>query len=268
MDAAKLKTFLQCPVCQYLPPSTILSCVNRHKICESCFSKLNGEESEKLCREGGFDYDRPPRREKDFEAIIDNSDFKLMCTRPGCQLEMMKNQLKDYEVKCVCSLVPCPQTLCPLMISFNSLDKHLKEHTSSLTCSQPVAVADLNEEIIDYKNNYWVLFSHEQNGVQFYPQFVKRNDLLYFWVKAKGDLVEAACWQFHDKSSNGESNLAVKVTGLVDPINMTVEESCETGQYLLMTRQAVEKLKVDVLEELASDLFYSSIEASFAITGK
>ena len=164
--------------------------------------------------------------------------------------------------------VPCPQTLCPLLISFNSLDEHLKEHTRSLTCSQPIAVTDLNEEILDCKNNYWVLFSYKQNGVQFYPQFVNRNDLLYFWVKAKGDPVEAARWQFHAKSSNGESNLAVEVTGLVHPIDMTVEESCETGQYLLMTRQAVEKLKVDVPEELASDLCSSSIEVSFTITRK
>ena len=40
MEPAKLKTFLECPVCLVLPRSNNFQCINSHNICETCYIKL------------------------------------------------------------------------------------------------------------------------------------------------------------------------------------------------------------------------------------
>jgi hypothetical protein len=52
MEAGKLRTYLECPVCFLLPGSEIFTCVNSHKICKCCYNKLHGEEGTKQCPQG------------------------------------------------------------------------------------------------------------------------------------------------------------------------------------------------------------------------
>ena len=52
----------------------------------------------------------------------------------------------------------------------------------------------------------------------------------------------ASAWVFTAKAKSDENKFEAHVSGLVHPVDMTVDEIIETGQYLLMNRKCVEKL--------------------------
>ena len=184
MDAAILRTFLECPICFLVPRTEIFSCINSHKICKSCYGKLPGEDGTKQCPHGGCDFDKPPRRARDFEAMIDKSDCKLICSKPGCIQEMKKSEIKDHEAECVFRLVPCPKLSCKKMILFKNIVSHIKRnHKNRIQHLHESAIRPhLKDKILKAKNWKWVLFTYKEKEVQFYPQFVKRNDLWFFWI--------------------------------------------------------------------------------------
>ena len=97
MDAKKLKSYLECPVCFLVPKAKILACSNGHKICESCFKRLKTVNHAKKCPLGGCDYSNPPHRIRDLEAIVENSDVKLSCSQSACKEEMTRQDLKSHE---------------------------------------------------------------------------------------------------------------------------------------------------------------------------
>jgi len=267
MEPSKLMTYLECPMCYLLPRSKIFICTNSHKICESCYITLRGDVT-KHCPQGGCDYDQPPRRVRDYEAIIENSDFELPCSKPGCNVELKKEPLAAHEVKCSFRTVPCPAVECGLNISFQNIDSHIQDnHKYKITCKLPKIEPFLKEESLNAVDMDWVFFTWSQNELQFYPQFVKREGLWYFWMKIKEDPIAAANWEVSAKVENVENQISLEFKGLVHPVDRSVEEILESGHYLQLNRKSVIKFKIS--SEVAIEKGYSDIiRVSFKIIRK
>ena len=225
MEAAKLRSYLECPVCFLLPRSSIFVCINGHKICESCFTKFEGVGGAKTCPQGGCIYNMPPRRARDAEAIIENSNLNLSCNRSGCNVEMKKDELMVHEIKCDFRKVPCPCLRCEKEIQFKTIDLHIREsHKNSNSLQERIFKPLMNETILTEPNQKWVLFTYHEAGFVFYPSFVKQDGLWYFWMKMKTDQHVAAKWRFHAKAENEENELSVEFTGHVQPIDLGLGE--------------------------------------------
>jgi len=194
------------------------------------------------CPQGGCRYDKPPRRARGFEAMIEDSDLEQTCRNPGCNVELKKDQVEAHERKCIFRKVTCPVTACQNKVVFKNIDLHIELRHKTVTRTEPNIEPTMSEEILDELARDWLLFTYLENGVQFYPVFVKRNGLCYFWVSIKDDSEAASKWVFTGKTKSVENKFEVQVTGLVHPVDMTVDEIIETGQYLLMDRKCVEKL--------------------------
>eukprot|EP00092_Neocalanus_flemingeri_P038390 GFUD01041796.1.p1 GENE.GFUD01041796.1~~GFUD01041796.1.p1 ORF type:complete len:258 (+),score=54.16 GFUD01041796.1:73-846(+) len=247
MDASKLKTYLKCPVCLDIPRSKIFACSNGHKICESCYDKIRttANMNAMLCPNGRCKYDNPPRRNRDLEYIVENSDVKLSCSRPLCQVEMAKDNLLKHEVECEFRTVPCPHTTCEKEIVFKQVEDHIKRvHQDVCRVLQRPKKRIMNSLL---HNCDWKLYVWEQCKVQFYPQIVKRNGDWYFWVKIKEGPIVASQWKFSVKMENKDTGYRMEFSGSVHPVDLKVDQQMETGDCLRMSSKNVEKLQ-DVKE--------------------
>ena len=269
MDATKLRSYLECPVCLLLPRSNIFVCTNGHKICESCYNKLKGGERAKTCPQGGCTYDRPPRRARDAEAMIENSDFNLGCSRPGCLVEMKKGELDVHEISCVFRKVPCPDMSCDKKVQYKWLDLHFKEkHKDSTILSRPILNSLLNEHVMTRSNLNRACIIYQEAGFVFYPTLVIKDGLWYFWIKMKTDQVAAASWAYHAKCENVELELLVEFTGGVHPVDLGLKEIIESGQYMILNKQKVMKLKVRATDIDVKAGYPDKIDISFKLFKK
>ena len=206
MEAAKLKSYLECPICFLLPTGRIFSCVNSHQICESCHDKLVGG---KHCPQD-CEFNNPPHRARVCEAMSENSDFEQNCSKPGCDVEIKKDHIAAHKLECVFRTVPCPDTACQKEILYNNMDLHVKE-SHQLSHSANICTLLLKDTILNYYNS--VLFMYQENGVQFHPVFVKRNYHWYFWVSIKGGPEVASTWVFTAKVKNDERKIFQEFSG-------------------------------------------------------
>jgi len=228
---------------------------------------MAGEEAEKKCPQGGCEYDDPPRRARKSEDMVENCELKRSCRSVGCNEEFKKEDLAVHEIQCSFRIVPCPRTSCQIEITFKDIELHIVEnHEHTNTYNDPILETLINEEGLNSDNKNWGLIVLNENGVQFYPQFVKRNGLWYFWVKIKGDPVVAANWQFVAKIENVEKGIFMDVKGPVQPVDFSVEKILETGEYLLLNRQCVEKFMVPSEDQDVRDGFPFMLTISFKIT--
>ena len=81
-----------------------------------------------------------------------------------------------------------------------------------------------------------------QGGYFFYPQFVKRENVWYFWMQVEGDPKVACKWRFSAKTENVESGIRMEFSGTVLPVDLRVSEAIESEECLLMKKKNVEKL--------------------------
>jgi len=176
--------------------------------------------------------------------MIEDSDFEQNCRKPGCNVELKKDQIEAHERKCIFRTVICPLVSCQNKVLFKNIDLHiqLRHGHTTVTRTQPNIELTMNEGMLDDPDRNWLLYTYLENRVQFYPVFVKRNGLCYFWISIKDNAEAASKWVFTAKAKSDENKFEMQVTGLVHPVDMTVDEIIETGQYLLMNRKSVEKL--------------------------
>jgi len=243
MNAAKLRSYLECPVCLMLPRIKIFVCTNGHKICESCYNKLKGGEAAKACPQGGCTYDRPPRRARDAEAMIENSNFNHSCRMPGCLVEVKKDKLCAHEISCIFRKVPCPG--CDKEVQYKALNSHIKKSHEDSVVIDSTFIALLNEDTISKTNQTWVLFIHREAGFEFYPTLVIKDGLWYFWIKMKADQLSVASWSYHAKSENVEHGMLVEFSGSVQTVDLGMDKVIETGQHMVLSKHNVKKLKAN-----------------------
>ena len=268
MEEALLISYLECPVCLTVPRSRIFYCINSHKICAPCYMKMAQDlRGNKLCPQGGCKFDKPPRRARDCEAMIENSDLDVSCIRPGCIVEMKKEEILQHEVGCIFRTVPCPRTDCQKRVLFKDIDFHIEEKHQLKVKKNSRITQYLEENSFHLMDGDWPrngIYYHEQDGEQFYPQIVKRNGIWYFWVKIKGSPLVAAKWKFQVKLESVINQISVEFSGLVHSVDKSVIEILETGQYLPVNRQWVQQLR----EMLPSEVngYSSSIVIPFKIS--
>ena len=161
--------------------------------------------------------------------------LSMICFRIG---------MANHELNCIFRTVPCPLAICQKEIAFRNIDIHIrdKHNNAANTLTKPQITPFLKKSILDNRHDNWVLFTFQENEVHFYPIFVKRNDHWYFWVIIKDNPEAASAWVFTAKTKSEDNKFEVRARGLVHPVDMTVNEIIETGQYLLMNRKCVEKL--------------------------
>eukprot|EP00092_Neocalanus_flemingeri_P066548 GFUD01081080.1.p1 GENE.GFUD01081080.1~~GFUD01081080.1.p1 ORF type:complete len:209 (+),score=29.12 GFUD01081080.1:2-628(+) len=188
MDAAALTSFLECPVCFQVPRGKIFLCKNSHKICDACYIKIN--ETVKKCPQGKCQYDQPPQRNRELEAIAESIDLELSCSSAyaGCTVELNKEELINHELSCVFRKVPCPDTSCEQFLLFKDVMSHLSaNHKETIYLISPKLVVYL-KNMDDYpENENWSLSVWTEDGIDFYPQILKRGPFWYFWIKALAD---------------------------------------------------------------------------------
>eukprot|EP00092_Neocalanus_flemingeri_P034617 GFUD01037655.1.p1 GENE.GFUD01037655.1~~GFUD01037655.1.p1 ORF type:complete len:259 (+),score=52.87 GFUD01037655.1:70-846(+) len=245
MDATKLKTYLECPVCFIVPRSKIFVCKNSHKICEACYTKLKTQVNSKikLCPQGECMYDNPPSRNLDLESIVDNSDVKHCCERSQCEVEMTKANILEHEAKCDFREVPCPATICEKKTVLRLLASHLKsEHNYRISGREIEFLVRFNT-LTKGNSVDWPLQLWEYNRVQFFPQLVKRNGVWYAWVKVKGGPNDAEQWSYSAKTENKDNGIKMEFSGSVHPVDLRVEQVIQTGDCLQMNSKNIQKLK-------------------------
>merc|ERR1712096_471132 len=133
-----------------------------------------------------------------------------------------------------------------------NIDSHIQDnHKYNITCKLPKIEPFLKEESLNAVDMDWVFFTWSQNELQFYPQFVKREGLWYFWMKIKEDPIAAANWEVSAKVENVENQISLEFKGLVHPVD----------------RKSVIKFKIS--SEVAIEKGYSDIiRVSFKIIRK
>ena len=266
MDKAQMKSLLECPVCLTLPTRKIFACINGHKICETCYDKLDTEGGRGMqCPLSRCCYDKAPRRLRDLEEIIDKSDLGFNCSRPGCDIELRREDLGNHETKCQFREVPCPDTMCRRRILFRNIESCINEnHTNMKKLSTSIFYPLFTKECSRYGSRDGILLSwSDYNGVQFYPQFLKRGGFWYFWVKIKDDPETAAKFEFSAKIENPETGLKIECSrARVSPVDSTVNDIIRSGDCLVMNNANIEKMKVEVKE---SQRYSDKVMISFRV---
>ena len=101
----ELESFLECPVCQEIPEKMkIFLCTDGHSICEQCKAKV--KQQCPVCRGR---YDKPPRRNREREHLIDSKITEHECknVEQGCQFKATLGAKSDHEKNCGFELVAC-----------------------------------------------------------------------------------------------------------------------------------------------------------------
>jgi len=229
---------------------------------------LKGGERPKACPQGDCTYDRPPRRARDLEAMIENSHFTLSCCKPECLVEMKKGDVDAHETSCIFRKVPCPDMSCQKeVLTYMSLDVHIREKNSTVL-EQAILKPTLNERIMMENDRKWDLSIYREAGFEFYPTFVKQDGLWYFWIKMKTDKLSAANWSYHVKSENVELGMLVEFTGSVQPVDLGLNEIIESGQYMFINKHTVMKLKTRASDKSVKNGYPHMIRFSFKLFKK
>jgi len=231
MNPLKLRETVECPVCYHVRRGDIYQCKKGHSVCGSCFTKLPA----KLCPLARCGFDRPPRHNLMAEQIIARGGVAMDCDNAdhGCLETGVGQALEEHLPECLYRKVPCPDTYCQKRIRLNKLDRHL---VTSHNHRDP--------QVLDHR--FWKLMEtmdwklkmpQEKKGVYFYEQMVVREGTWYAWVQVEGGAREAARW------TCGVSVKGISATDQqVHPIDRTVEEVLNSGQFLALIKQQAKHL--------------------------
>merc|ERR1719186_2106735 len=217
-----------------------------HKICDSCYNKLKAG---KQCPHGSCAYDKPPRRNRDLENIIQKSDFGLKCSNEGCQVELTREELMKHEKKCEFRKVPCPFIDCSKWVIVRYLGNCSASHSPNTIKDEFISsfrTFGVIEEIVGSPDLSWVpRICIDPAGGQFLIQLSKRSGLWDCWVTAKTDPEAAAKLRCSIKIEKAATGMKIEFSGVVvHPIDASVEEILASGDFVVMHQENIEKLKV------------------------
>eukprot|EP00092_Neocalanus_flemingeri_P064326 GFUD01078041.1.p1 GENE.GFUD01078041.1~~GFUD01078041.1.p1 ORF type:complete len:183 (-),score=36.19 GFUD01078041.1:142-666(-) len=160
---------------------------------------------------------------------------------PRCQVEMTKDKLLEHEDECEFRTVPCPDTACKKKILLKKLEAHIKTVHPPTKFESEIYEARLVTKLKPNINYYLQVL--ESDKVQFYPQCVKRNGVMYFWVKIKGGPSLASQYKFSAKAENETTGYSMEFTGPVHPVDLEMDQVMKTDDFLRMSDKNVVKLE-------------------------
>jgi len=240
MNAQHLRETLECPVCFHLRRGPIYICINGHSVCGACHAKLPAAPA-KLCPLARCDFDQPPRRNLTAEEIVRGGGVAVDCDNPeqGCLVTGVGKVMEEHLLECPYREVPCPKTSCQARVRLHKLANHLNtspDHgilmaSGGINWDRSVMVSEGTK--VD-----WELPAPQQkNGVIFYRQVAVRDGFWFAWVAVVGGGKEAARWT----CDVSVGDIAAR-NQQVHPIDRTVGEVLESGEYLSLAGQQARKL--------------------------
>jgi len=253
MNPLQLRQALECPVCYHIRRGPVFVCKRGHSVCGSCLARLPAAPAQ-LCPLARCGYDAPPRRNLTVERILAGSGLALDCDHAdrGCLVTGVEEVLEEHLLECSFREVPCPVTYCQARIPLSELANHF--------------AAANHRDIIPSHNGAWSLFAlrdtrHQDFEVErvedlgedkdfvFYKHLVVREGVCYAWVQVMASASQAA--RFTCDISVWEISADRQQ---VHPVDRSVEEVLESGQYLALTlpqtRQHLTKSSGGDLEEI------------------
>lgn len=252
MNPLQLRQILECPVCYHIRRGPVFVCKRGHSVCGSCHARLPAA-PDQLCPLARCGYDAPPRRNLMAERILAGGAMALDCDHAdhGCPVTGVAEVLEEHLPECAFREVPCPVTHCQARIPLSELGNHF--------------AAANHKETTPSHNGTWTFFAHrdtrhqdfeveqvedmaEDKDFVFYKHFVVREGVCYVWVQVVASASQAArftCDLWCGGISVGRQQ--------VHPVDRSVEEVLESGQYLAFTlpqaRQHLRKIKNTYEEE-------------------
>jgi len=241
MNPLQLRQSLECPVCFHVRSGAVYICKMGHSVCGFCYTKLSSAPA-KLCPMARCGYDASPRRNLALEQIIAGGGVARDCDNAdhGCLKTGVGEGVEEHKQECLYREVPCPNPDCQVKIRMSELNSHFA------ASAHVVRQMKNNDSFINFKvrkesrtedNLDWSLGTRETKYGTFYLQRVKREGTYYAWAVVVGGAKEAAKWSC-DLSVGG-----VAFRGLqVHPIDNTVEDILESGQFFAIARQQARQL--------------------------
>jgi len=245
MEESDLREILECPVCTQVPYKTkIFSCQAGHHICQTCYSKLRSEP--KRCPNGRCRYSSPPTQLRLAEALVSRAKVKLNCPHggDGCPVELRGEQLEEHVGECKFRKVHCPETDCQEEVTFSLLDEHIDENPSDHGNSESVELDTFVISEADFKdpNSDWNTWCELHHGVRFWKVLIKRANLWQAWMVMEASPKQAELWTLTLKFQNKKTGMFVETSCPAVPIDWSLEQIIDSGNYLTMTTATVRKL--------------------------
>jgi len=244
MNPLQLCQSLECPVCFHVRSGAVYICKMGHSVCGHCYTKLSAAPA-KRCPMARCGYVNPPLRNLAVEQIIAGGGVARDCDNAdhGCQKTGVGEGMEEHKQECLHREVPCLKTNCQVKIRLSELNSHFAASGHTVW---PVENIDINRYRINFNvrkesrindNLDWSLGIKETKDGTFYVQLVKRGGTYYAWVVVVGGVKEAAKWSC-DLSVGGLAYRGLQV----HPIDNTVEDILESGQFFAIARQQARQL--------------------------
>jgi len=247
MNPLKVRQTMECPVCFFVRRGEVFVCKNGHSVCGSCFTKLPAQ----LCPLARCGFDNPPRHNLTVEQLIADCGVTIDCDNGdhGCLFKGVGQALEEHLLGCLNREVPCPLTNCQTRVRLSELARHLDTSPDHGVEQGLQGVAIPIEDC----NADWVPTLKQIDGKTFYLQMVVRDGTWFTWVMVAGGARDAAKWSCEVTAGEGDM-AATQVWSAknlqVHPIDRTVEQILESGQYLSFTKQQARITATWVLSDL------------------
>jgi len=231
-----LRQTLECPVCYLVRRGEVYQCKLGHSVCGSCFTKLPAQ----LCPLARCGYDRPPRHNLMAEQIIAGGGVALDCENAdhGCLFKGVGEEQTGHLPECLFREVPCPVTDCQVRVRLSELAGHIATSPDHVVEEGGSYWLELLDRSFEARNADCQSMEQLVFGKTFYEQVVVREGTYYAWVKVVGGAREAARCTCDVTAGGIDDITAMTVKNRqVHPIDRTVEEVLESGQYLSFTMQ-------------------------------
>ena len=210
------------------------------QVCGACHARLPANPT-KLCPLARCGFDQPPRRNLTTEGIIAAGGVAVDCNvavdcdnaEHGCLETGVGQEVEEHLPECPYREVPCPDTACQARVRLHQLKDHLDTRHTAFTRRDFFRLAKFDGE----RNVDWFLAPREKNGVIFYLQLVVREGTFFAWVTVVDGGKEAARWTCDVSAGNTATR-----NQQVHPIDRTVEEVLDSGEYLSLTGQQARRL--------------------------
>ena len=258
MDRDTLRSFLECPICNFIPRNMkIFTCQNGHEICEDCHGRLNvGDRGYAVCPHGNCTYyaqdNAEPVRARKSEEMVRNANIEFNCVnvRSGCTVLMGGEDLSKHEEDCVYRSVYCP--FCKTKEIYEEFENHMNEYHQEIekwdytpgewfSQNYEVNHAEMNED----NDSIWdSLELAVPSGEKFYATLCRKQGVWYsgLYILTPRGATEAEKWKVTIIAENIGSKVVAQFQCPVKPIDSSVTDIVESGYCLALQDRTVVKI--------------------------
>jgi hypothetical protein len=236
-----------CPVCLDIPKADIFMCSNSHNICSDCHEKLPEPKNCPSCRQS---YDEKLRRNFSMEQVVaslGNIVVKCKFFKCGCSRLAKKDEIVQHESLCPFQLVQCPAKDCGQQISMNGFISHCTRANHKLF---NLGRAEFNLVHCSYVAKKIEarcvpgIWAWKDIPFMFFFEYVKEDDMSYFWVTLAGGKVMAKRYFCEIVLHNDLVDPPYRYRGPVLSIDKKIDYVARTTLGMRITRDVVLKYRL------------------------